>query len=105
MSLDPFAEHAATRKVVKTDWVVGPLIFGEGSTWPAPWGRPESEDLRQFGVEVWQVAQKLVEEGKLIHHPLRVLEGGLESVIQGMDLVRSKKVSGEKVVVRVNSLA
>lgn len=102
MSLDPFPEHAATRKVVKTDWVVGPLIFGEGSTWPEPWGRPASEELRQFGVELWQVAQDLVQGGKLQHHPLRVLDGGLESVIQSMDLVRGKKVSGEKIVVRLN---
>ncbi|POS75825.1 enoyl reductase [Diaporthe helianthi] len=100
VSLDPFPEHAASRKVVKTDWVVGPLIFGEGSTWPEPWGRPGSEELRDFGVELWGVAQKLVQEGKLHHHPLRVLDGGLENISQGMELVRSKKLSGEKVVVR-----
>lgn len=87
---------------MKTDWVVGPLIFGEGSTWPEPWGREASEELHEFGKEVWRLAQKLVDEGKLQHHPLRVLDGGLESVIQGMDLVRSKKVSGEKIVVKFN---
>lgn len=89
--------------MVTTDWVVGPLIFGEGSTWPAPWGRPESEELRQFGVEVWQTAQKLVEDGKLRPHPLRILDGGLEAIISGMELVRKKQVSGEKIVVRMNT--
>lgn len=102
VSLDPFSEHAVTRKVVKMDWVVGPLIFGEGSTWPAPWGREASEDLRAFGVEAWDVARTLAHEGRLRHHPLRILDGGLETVKLAMDMVRNKQVSGEKVVVRMN---
>ncbi|KAF1848284.1 putative enoyl reductase [Cucurbitaria berberidis CBS 394.84] len=101
VSLDPFASHAATRKTVKTDWVLGPSIFGDGSTWPAPYGRPPSAEVREFGQRLWAVAQQLVDEGKLKHHPLRVLEGGLETVLDGMDLVKSGTLSGEKVVVRL----
>lgn len=86
---------------MRADWVVGPLIFGEGSTWPAPWGREPSEELGRFGVRLWRLAQKLVDEGKLHSHPLRVLDGGLEAVKAGMELVRNKQVSGEKIVVRM----
>ncbi|KAF4635614.1 hypothetical protein G7Y89_g2489 [Cudoniella acicularis] len=32
VSLDPFATYAATRKNISADWVLGPIIFGEGST-------------------------------------------------------------------------
>ncbi|KAL7910356.1 enoyl reductase [Trichoderma velutinum] len=102
VSLDPFAEHVATRKSVRTDWVLGPAIFGDGSTWPAPYGRESNADIRQFGAKLWRLAQKLVDEGKLRNHPLRVLEGGWDSVIEGLDLVRSGKVSGEKIIVRVS---
>jgi len=102
VALDPFPAHAATRKVVRTDFVVGPLIFGEGCTWPAPYGRPPSEDMRQFGVKLWRVAQTLVEQGKLHHHPLRILNGGFETVLEGLDLVSKGRVSGEKIVVRMN---
>lgn len=101
MSLNPFPEHAATRKMVTTDWTLGPSIFGEGSTWPAPFGREGSEEERLFGEELWRVAARLIEEGKLQHHPLRIIKGGLEQVKHGMDIVRAGQLSGEKIVVRL----
>lgn len=101
VSLEPFSAHAATRKVVKGDWAHGPLIFGEGSTWPDPWARPASQELADFGADLWRLAQRLVEQGKLRHHPLRVLDGGFPSVLRGLELLRSKQVSGEKIVVRI----
>ncbi len=103
VSLDPFAPHTATRPTVKTDWVLGPSIFGDGSTWPDPYGRPPSEEIRAYGEKLWTLAQKLVNDGKLRHHPVRLLEGGLHGVLEGMELVRSGKISGEKCVVRLSS--
>lgn len=102
VSLDPFPEQAAgVRKMVSKDWVLSPSIFGEGSMWPAPYGRPPDDTLRQFGEELWQLAQQLVDDGKLNHHPLRILDGNLESVIEGLRMVRTGQVSGEKIVVRL----
>ncbi|KAM4055325.1 alcohol dehydrogenase groES-like domain-containing protein [Hirsutella rhossiliensis] len=101
VALDPFSQHAATRANVVADWVLGPSIFGDGSTWPAPYGRPPSEEIRAYGEKLWALAQKLVDEGKLRHHPVRILEGGLEEVVTGMEMVRSGKLSGEKCVVRL----
>ncbi|KAG6004538.1 hypothetical protein E4U54_000522 [Claviceps lovelessii] len=100
VSLDPFPTHAATRKVVKTDWVLGPSIFGDGSTWPEPYGRPPSDELRRFGAELWAVTQSLLDQGKLQHHPFRVLDGGFDAILEGMDIVKSGTLSGEKIVVR-----
>ncbi|GAB1197711.1 hypothetical protein APSETT444_007014 [Aspergillus pseudonomiae] len=100
VSLNPFPEHAATRKMVTADWTLGPTIFGEGSTWPAPYGRPGSEEDQAFGEELWRVVAKLVEDEKLVHHPLQVMLGGFEEIKQGMELVRTGKLSGEKIVVR-----
>jgi NADPH:quinone reductase-like Zn-dependent oxidoreductase len=102
VSLDPWPEHAASRKVVKADFTVGPRIFGEGCTWPVPYKSDPSEELRVYGIQVWNTAAKLLQEGKLQHHPLRVLDGGFEAILAGMDLVRNKKLSGEKVVVRMH---
>ncbi|KAI6353343.1 hypothetical protein MCOR25_009028 [Pyricularia grisea] len=100
VSLDPFAEHAATRAVVRTAWVHGPSIFGEGSYWPGVYARPRSDELRCYGEDLWRLASRLFEQGRLRHHPLRVLEGGFERVLEAMELVRQGKVSGEKIVVR-----
>lgn len=81
--------------------MLGPAIFGDGSTWPAPYGREPDADIRQFGAKLWRLAQKLVDEGKLRNHPLRVLDGGWDAVVEALDLVKSGKVSGEKIIVRV----
>lgn len=89
--------------MVTTDWTLGPTIFGEGSTWPAPYGREGSEADREFGESLWRVAARLVEEGQLRHHPLRVMHGGLDQVKEGMDIVRAGRVSGEKIVVRFSN--
>ncbi|KAK1974677.1 zinc-binding dehydrogenase [Colletotrichum cereale] len=102
VSLDPFQEHVVTRKVVKTDWVLGPAIFGHGSTWPAPYGRSADSELKEFGAKLWAIAQKLVDEGRLQHHPLHVLEGDFGTVITWMERVKSGQVSGQKIVVRLS---
>ncbi|KAI3392606.1 hypothetical protein diail_5446, partial [Diaporthe ilicicola] len=62
VALDPFSTEAATRAIVKTDWVLGPSIFGDGSTWPLPYGRPPDDELRAYGQRLWKVAQKLVDD-------------------------------------------
>lgn len=100
ISLDPFADHVtATRRTVKTDWVLGPSIFGDGSTWPAPYGRPPSDELRAYGEKLWTLAEGLVADGKLRPHPVRTLEGGLERVPEGMEMVKNGQFAGEKCVV------
>jgi hypothetical protein len=101
VSLDPFAVHAASRKTVKTDWVLGPSIFGDGSTWPAPYGRTSDDDIRKFGAELFTLTQRLIEEGRLRNHPLRVIEGGMDAIVEGMEIVRSGKLSAEKIVVKL----
>ncbi|KAF5498415.1 Deshydrogenase mokE [Colletotrichum fructicola] len=90
VALEPFPEHAATRAVVTKDFVVGPCIFGEGCTYPAPYGREPDEKMRALGVELWEIAERLVHEGKLNHHPVRILEGGFEGIRKGLELLTHK---------------
>lgn len=47
------------------------------------------------------MAQRLLDEGRLKHHPVRLLEGGLEQVLVGMEMVRKGELKGEKCVVRL----
>ncbi|KIW95722.1 uncharacterized protein Z519_04307 [Cladophialophora bantiana CBS 173.52] len=101
VSLDPFEQSVATRKVVKTDWTLGPSLFGEGCVWPEPYARPPSKELLQYGERLWAVAQRLLDEGCLKHHPVRLLKGGLEQVLVGMEMVRRGDLKGEKCVVKL----
>jgi hypothetical protein len=100
-ALDPVPEHAFSRKAVKADWVLGPSIFGEEIKWPPPYGRPGSSEAVDFATRYFKVLQTLLDEGKLKSHPLRVLHGDFATVLEGMELLKSGTISGEKIVIRL----
>ncbi|KAK4201206.1 Enoyl reductase LovC [Triangularia verruculosa] len=98
-ALDPFPDVVAnTRRVVKADWVLGPVMLGKDIGWPAPHGRPANPELSAFGVEWVRTVQSLLEQGKLRAHPTEVRRGGLEGALDGLDRIKNKKVSGVKLV-------
>lgn len=100
VALNVFSRQAANRQAVAADWILGPTIFGQGSTWPPPYGRNASQEVEQFGTKLFSIAQSLLEQGKLKHHPLRILDGGLEGALDGLKMVEEGNVSAEKIVVR-----
>ena len=54
----------------------------------------------EFAVKFWTLAQTLLESGSLKAQPLKVGEG-LEGVLDGLDLLMNGKVSGQKLVYRI----
>jgi NADPH:quinone reductase-like Zn-dependent oxidoreductase len=98
-TLEPYAEFLHTRpRTVVADWVLGPSLLGEEITWPEPFTRQKSEELRGFGVDFFITAQKLLDEGQLKPHPIRLVSGGLYGVQEGLELLRKKQISGQKLV-------
>jgi hypothetical protein len=55
VALDPYPERAATRKVVKPDWILATAITGRGCSWPAPYGREGDSTLRDFGRPIFHL--------------------------------------------------
>ena len=50
----------------------------------------------------WAVAmQKLLDAGKLKHHPVRQLDGRWDAIIEGLDMLKRGEVRGHKLVVRI----
>lgn len=47
--------------------------------------------------------QTLVDEGRLKCHPAREVPGGWQGVIQGLEMLKSGQVRGQKLVVKVGS--
>lgn len=76
--------------------VSGETYIFEGETYSA-----SPEDFA-FGKNFTAVAEKLWLEGKWKTHPNRVRPGGLVGVLAGMQEVKEGKVSGEKLVYRVD---
>lgn len=81
---------------------LGPILYGEGSLWPPPYGRPPNPDDLIYGTQLFAIAQKLLDEGRLTHHPVKKIGGGLEGVLKGMEMVRQGQLKGEKCVVTVD---
>lgn len=69
--------------------------YGEGQLPPAP------EDLK-FGVEFWKLSTDLFAEGKVKVHKTRVCSGGLKGIFEGLEQLKAGKVSGVKLVYRID---
>ncbi|KAI0186918.1 putative zinc-binding dehydrogenase family oxidoreductase [Astrocystis sublimbata] len=98
-ALDPFPEAvAATRKIVKADWVIGPTMLGLEIAWPAPHRRDPDPDTFAFGQEWKATVQELLHKGLIREHPLLIQSGGLAKVLDSMEAIKVKKFPGKKLV-------
>lgn len=97
-ALQPYPDWLQTRKTIKGDWVLQMEVLGKKIGWPAPFGRDVSEETRQWASDWFQMVQKLLNDGSLQTHPVRVMPEGFQGIRDGMDLLRSNKVSGAKLV-------
>jgi NADPH:quinone reductase-like Zn-dependent oxidoreductase len=101
-ALEPFAPSLHTRPTVQPDWVLGPTLLGKPIGWGPPFEREANPMMREFTREWFKTVQRLLDEGKLRTHPVKVLADGFEAVLEGLDLLREKKVSGQKLVCRIS---
>jgi hypothetical protein len=59
----------------------------------------------EFAKTFWELATKLLASQQLTVHPTQVGSGGLEGVLDGLDQLKEGKVSGVKLVYRVDGKA
>ena len=98
-TLEPYSESVAqTRNTVKADWVMGPAMTGKAIGWPEPHGRLASAEMGEFGASWTKTLRKLLDDNLIRPHPIIVKQGGLSEVLKGIDDVRTKKISGKKLV-------
>jgi hypothetical protein len=102
VGMDPFpASVAASRKIVKTDWVVAFRITGMPCNWPPPFTSEADPELFKSALPWFSTMEKHLASGALKTHPARIHNGGLEAVIDGFGVLRRKEVSAEKLVYTV----
>lgn len=98
-SLNPFNPAiAATRKMVKCDWVMGPEMLGEEVRWPEPHYRAANPELKALAAEWIRSLQILLDRDMLKRHPLLIRDTGLEGVLEGFKDLKAGKVSGKKLI-------
>jgi NADPH:quinone reductase-like Zn-dependent oxidoreductase len=86
------------RKAVKPDWVVGLALTGKGVALSDGYGSEPSPECRDFGRKWFQTIQRLLDQGKIRSHPPRVMPGKFQGILEGVEIMRRKEVSGEKLV-------
>jgi NADPH:quinone reductase-like Zn-dependent oxidoreductase len=62
---------------------------------------PDQNNL-EFGIKWWNLAQKLLEERRILPHPYQVKPGGLAGALTGLQMLREGKVRASKLVYRVD---
>ncbi|KAK5991436.1 Trans-enoyl reductase lepG [Cladobotryum mycophilum] len=101
VALDAFPIRGHTRRTVKPDWILGVTIHGKRIPWQKPYKREAKPQDREFAESWFEVAQDLLSRQELICHPYEQGSGGLADVIEGVQLVRTGKVAGKKLVYEV----
>ncbi|KAF7936234.1 uncharacterized protein EAE98_002453 [Botrytis deweyae] len=88
------------RDDVKNIFFLGYPVTGEEygieeESWPAA---PEDFEL---GKRAFVLLERLLENGLIKNHPVKITHGGLNGILEGMREMQEGKVSGEKLVYRV----
>ncbi|KAK5635447.1 hypothetical protein RRF57_011159 [Xylaria bambusicola] len=97
--LEMYPDYILDRKTIKVSFVMGPALLGHRLALSDGYERDEDPEMRAFGVQWYKSVQKVLDQGKIKPHPLRVLGHSFESVLEGVDMLKRKAVSGEKLVV------
>lgn len=92
-----------TRRAVQAGVVMAFETTGVAVDYGAdsPYTRPASVEKHSFAVEAAAEMQALLDAGKVTHHPVREVKGGWEGILKGLEMLKSGKVSGQKLVVRI----
>jgi len=102
-ALEAYSEDLTTsRRVVQPELIMGMSIFGKRVALSYGYEKEADPESRAFGVQWVQEVQEVLDEAGLKSHPVRILEGGYQGVLKGLDLLKQNQVSGEKLVVRLS---
>lgn len=89
------------REDVVSKFTLGYTAFGEDYVKLGRTSTAKPEDL-EFAAKFWQLASKLLEEGKIKAHPHKLVDGGLDTIPQSIQDLKDGKASGFKFVHRID---
>lgn len=102
-ALEPYPEQQTQvrSRRVKPDWILGAALLGREIGWKEPYHIKADAELREFGRDWIMCAQGMLDRGEIRPHPVRVSSGGLNGVLDGIELLRQGSISGEKLVYNI----
>jgi NADPH:quinone reductase-like Zn-dependent oxidoreductase len=100
-ALEAYREELCARKVVKPELILGMTAFGKKVALEYEYEREADPESRVFGVAWCEEVQELLDSGRLKTHPVKTLPGRYQGIMKGLNMLRTKQVSGEKLVVQL----
>lgn len=103
-TLEPFSKRHHSRKRVRPEWILAVSLFGRDISWKEPYGCAGEPELREFGRDWFRCAQGMLDRGEIHPHPIQTghEQQGFEGIVDGVELIRQRAVSGEKLVYRMS---
>jgi aspyridone synthetase trans-acting enoyl reductase len=104
VALEKFPDAlTSTRRVVRASWAMGPIMFGRKIVM-GEYSFEADPEARQFAGHWYALVESLLFAGRLKSHPVRIIGNRpdwTEAVLRGLDVIRERSISGEKLVVEV----
>ncbi|GKZ93593.1 hypothetical protein AnigIFM59636_006667 [Aspergillus niger] len=98
-ALDRFPPRLEGRRQdIQPEWIHSATIFGEDVQLAGSYHRTARPEDREFAIEWAHHCTHILARGELQTHPLQVQKGGLPRIIGDLPLLRSKQISGRKLV-------
>ncbi|THV06350.1 dehydrogenase [Dendrothele bispora CBS 962.96] len=95
-TISAILKYDTVRPEVKVVFSLAYYLFGK------PFGNfTPTTEMTEFATKSSKLISKLLAEGKIVPAPLKIYPKGLADVPEGLEFMKSGKVSGEKIVYRV----
>ncbi|KAL9120105.1 MAG: hypothetical protein Q9187_003339 [Circinaria calcarea] len=98
VALEMWQPKNHTRPTVEIEFVIGSAIIGDRIALDQGYGSDADPEKRQFGIKYYRDIQKLIDNGKLRAHPSRVIPGAWQGVLEGIEMLKSRTISAQKLV-------
>lgn len=100
VTLEPFRKEVTDKRsfTIEPSWLLALTVFGRKVDIKDDYYREPQVDDYKFATALTAYAQGLLDQGKFDTHPVKVMTGGWEGVIEGVDAIRAHAPSGNKLV-------
>jgi NADPH:quinone reductase-like Zn-dependent oxidoreductase len=89
---------------VKASWVLAFTTFGLEVPLDGEYYREARPDERALNAQGLRIVERLLPRGLIDPHPIRILSGGLEGVVRGVETIATQPPSGYKMVYPIDTL-
>ncbi|MCJ1261271.1 hypothetical protein MMC22_001135 [Lobaria immixta] len=103
VALEMWQEKNHTRPTVEIEFVMGSAIIGDRIALDQGYGSEADPEKRKFGIKYYRDVQKLIDNGTLIAHPSKIIPGAWQGVLDGIEILKSRTISAQKLVVFLGS--